>query len=175
MKTFKYLMLFGLILSLFGCGGGGGGGATQKEPDPVPVTPTAAVVKISTQGNLPEATSLAGVGITVSIPVGVTVKTENDGTVSSSVITPSGVTADKATIAPADYVPATATTPGTLTFVLASTDQAGFRTGEFVTVNLEGAVSNLNPTDITLTNFQPVNLAGEPVAGLAPTHTLELK
>lgn len=158
---------------LFGCGGGGGGGAGggKLEPDL-----GNAVVKLSAQGTLPEGSSIAGIGITVNLPAGMTVVTDSAGKVVSGVVTGSGVTAGKATVVEPDYVAATAATPARLSFVLAGTDAAGFGTGEFATVRCTVATgATPAATDITLSDFKPVDLRGVAITGLSATHTAEFK
>lgn len=177
MRTFfGYLALCICTLIMFGCGGGGGGGTgggSKVEPDPVPTT---AVVKLFTEGVLPQGTSLAGVGITVSLPAGVTVQTDDAGKVVGGTVAGSGVTEGKAVFAEPDYTPATDTAPAKLSFVLAGTDAAGFGTGEFATVTCVLATgANPPATEFTLSDFRPVDLRGAAVEGLTATHTVELK
>lgn len=174
-KMLMGLFLLCTFMGLFGCGGGGGGGTgggSKVEPDPVPTT---AVVKLYAEGVLSEGTSLAGIGITVNLPAGVTVQTDSAGRVVGGAVAGSGVTEGKAVIAEPDYTPATDTAPGKLSFVLAGTDAEGFGMGEFATVTCDlAAGANPQPTDFTLTDFRPVDLRGAPVDDLAATHTLEL-
>ena len=177
MRTiFGYLAVCICALVMFGCGGGGGGGTgggSKVEPDPVPTT---AVLKLYSEGVLPAGTSLAGIGITVNLPAGVTVQTDVDGKVAAGTVEGSGVTAGKATLAEPDYTPATDTAPARLSFVLAGTDAEGFGTGEFATVNCDlAAGATPQATDITLSDFRPVDLRGAAVEGLTAAHTTEFK
>lgn len=177
MKTFvKYLVICASALVIFGCGGGGGGGTggdSKQEPDPVATT---AAVKLFSEGTLPAGTSLAGIGITVNLPAGMTVKTDSDGKVVEGTVAGSGVTAGKATLAEPDYTPASDTAPAKLSFVLAGTEAEGFGTGEFATVTCDLAAGTTpQATDITLSDFKPVDLRGGAVAGLTVTHTAEFK
>ncbi|OGW37537.1 MAG: hypothetical protein A2X58_11025 [Nitrospirae bacterium GWC2_56_14] len=177
MRTiFGYLAVCICALVMFGCGGGGGGGTgggSKVEPDPVPTT---AVVKLYTEGVLPEGTSLAGIGITINLPAGMTVQMDGDGKVAAGTVEGSGVTAGKATLAEPDYTPATDTAPAKLSFVLAGTDAEGFGTGEFATVNCNvTAAVTPQATDITLSDFRPVDLRGAAVEGVTAAHTAEFK
>ena len=177
MRTiFGYLAVCICALVIFGCGGGGGGGTgggSKVEPDPVPTT---AVLKLYTEGVLASGTSLAGIGITVTLPAGVTVQTDVDGKVAAGTVEGSGVTAGKATLAEPDYTPATDTAPARLSFVLAGTDAEGFGTGEFATVTCNlAAGATPQATDITLSDFRPVDLRGAAVEGLTAAHTAEFK
>lgn len=171
----KLVILIGSFAMLFGCGGGGGDSSSDKGGGAV-VQPTTAVLKLSAEGTLPAGTSIAGIGITITLPSGVTVKTDSDGKVASEVVVASGTTAGKATFTPPNYTAATATAPATLSFVLASTEAAGFGTGEFATVTCDVA-SGASPkaTDVTLGDFKPIDLKGVPIQGLSAAHTMELK
>lgn len=159
------------LFTLSGCGGGGGGtgsGTTTLQP-------TTAVLKLSTQGALPQGSSIAGIGVTVNIPQGVTVKTDASRAVLNTVAVPSGVAA-QATITPPIYTPATSSASGKLSFVLASTQANGFSAGEFVTVNCDGPAGTLpKATDFSLTDFKPVGLNGAAIAGLSTTFTADIK
>lgn len=175
-KVFGYLAVCICALVMFGCGGGGGGGTgggSKVEPDPVP---TNAVVKLYSEGVLPAGTSLAGIGITVNLPAGVTVQMDDAGKVVGGAVAGSGVAEGKAVLAEPDYTPATDTAPAKLSFVLAGTDAEGFGTGEFATVTcLVAAGTNPQPTEFTLSDFSPVDLRGAAVEGLTATHTTELQ
>ena len=175
-KILQGLVLLCTAMALFGCGGGGGGGTgggSKVEPDPVPTT---GVLKLFTEGILPPGTSLAGIGITVNLPAGLTVKTDVDGKVVAGTVEGSGVTVGKSTLAEPDYTPATETAPAKLSFVLAGTEAEGFGPGEFATVTCDlAAGATLQATDITLTEFRPVDLRGAPVDGLTAAHTVEFQ
>lgn len=175
MKTLLKLVILIGSLTMFGCGGGGGGTATDKGGGTA-VQPTTAVLKLSSQGTLPTGTSIAGIGITINLPAGVTVKTDSTGKVASEAVVASGTTAGKASFAPPNYVPAAGTTPAKLSFVLASTEAAGFGTGEFATVTCDVATGTTPAaTDVTLSDFKPIDLKGVDIPGLSAVHTLELK
>lgn len=152
-RSLFYGLLLG-VLSLTACGGGGGNAAA-------PQTPTA-TLRLST--SVPQGTSLAGIGVTVTLPAGVTIRTDAGGAVASGVVAVIGVAAPGTVISV--YTPASGGNPATLAIALVSTVAAGFGTGEFATVtcNLANGVSPL-ATDFVLTNFNPFDLSGNPVIG----------
>ena len=164
-----------ITLTLAGCGGGG----STDTPAPAPVTPaakTTAVLKIGTQGTLGAGVSLHGVGVTVTLPTGVTVATDSSGNVGSSAAVVSGV-ASGGNIATPVYKPATATNKATLKLIVAAAG-SGFGTGEFVTVTCNLTAGNsLQASDFPasiLSNLEPANQSLAPVSGLAPTITATL-
>jgi len=121
-----FLMVFSLALA--GCGGGGGSSA--------PAPKTTAVLKIGTQGGLPAGvTGLSGVGVTITLPQGVTVATDGNGNPAANVAMVSGVAVGGSIAAPV-YTAPTATTNGTLKVVVAAGSTL-FGTGEFVTVTCQ--------------------------------------
>ena len=155
----KRSLLHGLMLGLLfitGCGGGGGNAAAPQ--------PTTATLKLSTSGTLPLGTTLEGIGGTLILPAGVTVKTDSSGVVLSGVITVTGVAAPGTVIAV--YTPASGGNPASISFALASTIPAGFGTGEFATVVCDLA-SGVTPkaSDFLLT-VTPSDLNGNTVTGL---------
>lgn len=171
----KYILLLCSVILIHGCGGGGGNPASNN---PVQKQPTTAVVKLYTQGSLPQGTEIAGIGITVNLPAGVTVTTDASGGVGSEVIISSGETASKAVVIITDFTPATATSPGAISFVLTSTAAAGFGVGEFATVNCGISVGSYpKATDIFTSDsdFRAVDLSGVTIAGLAPTSTADIE
>src|SRR5512141_2910192 len=93
------ILLAILALSLFGCGGGGNGGS--------------------------ERISLSGVGVTLILPAGVTVRTNADGSAASGVVVASGV-AEGNSSAVSVYNAASGSTPATLVITVASTAASGF-------------------------------------------------
>ena len=157
----KQLLLYGFmfgLLSLTACGGGGGSSSL----------PTTATLKLSTSGTLPTGTSLAGIGITVTLPADVTVATNASGDVLSGGVIVSGIAAPGNAIAV--YTPASGATPATLALTMVSTAKAGFGTGEFATIScdLHNGVSP-KTSDFVLSDFRPFDLGGNPVIGLTPS------
>jgi len=161
MKKAKQLFIaIAALITLAACGGGGGG----TTPPPAQTT---AVLKIGTQGTLGAGVSLLGVGVTVTLPPGVTVATDGSGNVGASVAVVSGV-ASGGSVAPPVYTPATRT----LKLVVAA-GGTGFGTGEFVTVTCILPPGNtLQASDFPatiLSNLEPADQLLNPVAGLSPT------
>ncbi len=156
-RSLLYGFMFALLF-LTACGGGGSP-ATQ---------PTTATLKLSNSGTLPKGTSLAGIGITLILPAGVTVKTDTGGAVASGAVTVTGSAAPGTVIAV--YTPASGTTPATLALAMSSTATAGFGTGEYTTVTCDLA-NGTSPkaTDFGLSGFKPFDLRGNPVIGLTPS------
>ena len=162
MIRFLFLMLSALWL----CSCGGGGSTSSTAPAKT------AVVKLAC--NEPFTANLVGLQITISLPSGVAVATDANGLVLPSVVVPSGVTTNNAVI-PVTlmiYTAPTATTDGSLSFVLASTAAKGFGSGEFATVTLTVANgSNPSAGSIVLSGFKPIDGLGNLVEGLTPTLT----
>ena len=132
---------------------------------------TAAVLKLSSTGVLPQGSSLSGIEVTVQLPAGVTVGADGNNVVNAGVVTASGAAVGSG-VTPALHTPATATLPGTLQFLVWSNVAAGFGVGEFATVNCLVARGNF-PTagDFILSpaGFKPADLLLQPVDGLTAT------
>jgi hypothetical protein len=155
-RSLLYGSMSGLLF-LAGCGGGG-----SSAPQQATMT-----LKLSTSGTLPQGTSLAGIGVTLTLPAGVTINTDASGTVAGGVVTVAGVAAPGSVIAV--YTPATGSTPATLALTVVSTVKAGFGTGEFgtVTCNLANGTSP-KADEFGVSGFQPYDLSGNQVIGLTP-------
>jgi len=170
MKLAMRLFIIFVTAALAACGEGGGGAS-----DPAPAK-TTAVLKIGTQGALTPGVSLYGVGVTVTLPAGVTVATDGSGNVASSAAVVSGV-ASGGSIATPVYTPATATAKATLKLIVAAAG-SGFATGEFVTVTcMLPAGNSLQESDFPVTllsNLEPADQFLAPVSGLTPTITAAL-
>ncbi len=150
-KTFRTITSsLALLVVLAACGGGGGSSAGIA---PTPVY-TKATVKISLNGTLPAGTTIAGAGVTMLLPAGVTVATDSSGNVASGTVTPSGIFANGTQISPI-YVAASGANAATLKISLASGAAAGEdRIGEIATV-----VFNLaNGVEPTVASFSLNNL-----------------
>lgn len=137
--------------------------------------PTQAVLKLSSQGTLTGATSLSGIGITVTLPDGVSVKTDAGGIVDTGVVALSGVAVQGILVTPIS-TPASVGVKATVSFAVASSVAGGFTVGEFAIVTCDLA-AGFSPTaaDFTLSNFSPADLFLQPVASLTPSLSLELK
>ncbi|MBU5612948.1 hypothetical protein [Geomonas azotofigens] len=194
----RYALLVCWLLVTLGCGGGGGGGSagtggsggtgggtggggtggtvdngsggTVTPPPPPPVQPTSAVVTLATQGSLPQGSAIAGLAVTVGLPPGVTVATDANGGVAAGVVTGSGQVTAATTVTLTTLIPSTSTTPGSLRVVLASSEPAGFTTGEFAKIHCgisEGSFPKA--TEFSTSDFRAVDLRGTTITGLSPT------
>jgi hypothetical protein len=158
----RYFLILILLSLLAACGGGNGASTT----DTLPLTGRTAILKL-TAGGTPSA-NLAGVGITVTLPDGVTPALKSDGSVADTVAVVSGVAAPGTFLTPV-YTPASGTTKGNLRLILASSIAAGFGAGEFATLTLNASAGS-NPVagDFTLADFNPIALNGATATGLTP-------
>jgi len=148
-----------LFLFLAACGGGSDAAA-----------PTTAKVSIATTGTIPAGKVLVGAGVTIDLPTGVTPKLDANGTVDTSVITPSGVMLNAATVLTPIYTPASGATPGSLSFALASTAVGGFDSGEIATVSLQLAGgTTATAASFTLSGVSLIDGQGASVAGMGAT------
>lgn len=119
-----------ILISLTACGGGGG---SSSPPNNTP-TYTKATAKIAISGTLPAGAKISGTGVTVTLPVGVTVPTDSGGTVIAGTVTPSGIFAS-GTQTPPLYTAASGGNAATLKLGLASGTPTGEnQTGEIVTI-----------------------------------------
>jgi len=146
-----------MILIFAGCGGGGGGGGTTA-------TAKVATIKLATTGT-PSA-NLAGVGLVITLPDGVTPALAVDGSVASSVVTISGVAAPGTVIIPV-YSAASSGVKGKLQIALSSNSVTGFGAGEFAKLVLNVAAGvTVTQADLLLTEFNPIDLSGNVATGL---------
>jgi hypothetical protein len=172
MKRLVFAVLGCLSIGLVSACGGGGGGGTTTSGSSASTQQTKAVLQLSSVGSA--GVKLSGVGITIHLPVGVTPKTDSNGVVLSSVVTPSGV-AVGSSMTPPQYTPAQSGTPGTLSFVLASNSTGGFGPGEFVTVNLDIAPgSSVKASDFTLSDFKPIDLNYANISDMSASLTADI-
>lgn len=155
-----YILLTFLLVALTACGGGGGSTPTA--------TAKTATLKLSTTGT-PSA-NLAGVGITIILPIGVIPTLNSDGTVAATVVTVSGVAALNTTVTKF-YTPANGATNGKLVLAVTSIVDAGFGIGEYATVVLTAATGTTPlQSDFDLHDFIPTAVpTGAYVTGLTPT------
>lgn len=156
MRNILTVMIMAILPLIAACGGGGGGGSVSM--------PTAAVLKLSSQGTLPAGTAVTGIGATIELPAGVTAKTATGGAVDATVVVGSALmattgTAPVGTMGPVTYTPATATAKAKLDFTIASTAAAGVGVGECATITL--ILSGVNPavTDFNVTSFKAYDLS----------------
>lgn len=160
MRSFYRTVLIIITLTLAACGDGSNGSAPS----------TTVARKLVSSGTLTR--NLSGVSVIVPLPPGLTIAVDGAGTVTSSAIVSSGLTAGAATI-PADMISYTApngTTPGAVSFILVSSAQAGFGVGEFATMTFTVAAGASAPQGVIASgNFKPVDLLGSQVTGLTAT------
>jgi hypothetical protein len=163
MKKIFFSIIIFTVMGITSCGGGGG--AT--------VTPTKSVtLKLSTNGT-PSA-QLAGVGVDLVLPDGVTPALNADGAVEAKVVSASSVALPGSSIPPI-YTPATATAKGRLSIAVVTSNSVGFGAGEFATVTL--TVASPQPpgqSDFTLTSFIPVDILGNVATGLTTSFSLTM-
>lgn len=201
----RYIILICSVVMIFGCGGGGGGGGSSSgssggstggsssggnsgggtggtvtdpatDPGSLQTQPTKATVTLAAQGSLPQGTAIAGIGITVNLPPGVTVATDGSGAAAAGVITGYGQTTSTTITTVSSVVPATATAAGTLRMILASTDPAGFTVGQFARINCDISVGSYpKAADFSTTDFSAVDLKGVAITGLSPAFTAQIE
>ena len=165
MKLVNRLCMIIITFTLAACGGGGGGGDT-----PQPSTKTSAVLKIGSTG-VPGDTVI-GVGLTITLPPGVTIATDANGNVPLSAANVSGALQGWGFLS--TYNPAAnATSNATLTLVASPNTTPFVKESELFTVTCSLPVGNsLTDADFTkaiITSFKPVNSSGNTVGGLLPT------
>jgi hypothetical protein len=159
MKNLLLIFIGIVILALTGCGGGG---PSNDTPTPTPVT---MVLKISTEG--PDS-SFSGIGFTYTLPAGVTVATNPNGSVAAGVAVPSGVISSATAPSPQIYYTPAGTEPAKLDIVVASNIAGGFGIGEFFSITVTRPTGNTAPTaaDFSLINFAPANLLYQAIDGI---------
>jgi hypothetical protein len=143
-----------VAITLAGCGGGGSGGDGGA---PV-VTSHGAQLLFRTEGVLPTG-NMSGIGVTLELPATVSVKKSSSGMVDAGVVSLSGVTAGKASLLTPVYTAASGSVAATLSFVLSSSDAAGFGVGEFAKVTLDVPGALPVAADFKIKSFSPVDLA----------------
>ena len=143
MKKF-ILLILAILPMIAGCG-------SDNNSTP---QPTAASLKLSSQGTIPAGTAgmaVSGIGVTIELPTGVTVKKAADGTVDASVVVASGLfkSTNSSVVTPIF----TDGSPAKLDFTIASTAVDGVQVGEYATITL--ILSGVTPivTDFKVTKF----------------------
>ncbi len=162
MKISRLTLMFILVGVAVGCSSG----STPQQP----------VVRltVSTSGSLPAGHSLAGIGLTVALPAGVTPVLDASGQVDTAgLVTPSGVTAAGGLAVTALHVQASAGQPARLPLAVASKAKDGFGVGECMVLTLNRtAGSTPQVADFRITEFSAEDLDGQPVSGLQAAITV---
>lgn len=156
-------VLLAITICLLAACGDEGVTTTTTANDPALLS-RIATLKLTTSGTA--SASLAGIGVTVTLPDGVTPSLNADGSVAATVEAVSGVAAPGTVLAPV-YTPASGTSKGTLRIVLAANSTAGFGAGEFATLELVVA-AGANPvqSDFALSGLNPIDVNGNTATGL---------
>ena len=99
LKSYPVKMALLVMLSMvWSAGCGGGVTTTPSAPGGGPSAGQKAVIALNTSGPLSSGTTIGGLGITLNLPDSVTVTTDANGNVDSSVVAASGVAAGQATV-----------------------------------------------------------------------------
>lgn len=176
MRTMRCCVVLFVLLLIFSCGHSGSSSSQYRT----------VILKLAISGD--PSVNLAGIGVTLVLPAGVitlvlpdgstqdvasgsTPYLNSDGTVADSVVTVSGSATPGTALTPV-YTPATASTKGTLRIVVVSSKITGFTLGEFATVMLKIPARDYRQQgSYLLTDLNPVDLFGNPVAGLTASIT----
>jgi hypothetical protein len=155
MKKIMAVLVMAMMPMIAGCGGGGDSALPL-------LMPTAATVKVSSQGTMPAGKAVSGIAVTIELPTGATAK-NTGGVVDATVVVGSSLMATTGatpvgSMGPVYYTPATATAKAKLDFTIASTVAAGVAVGEYATITL--ILSGVNPavTDFTVTSFKAYDM-----------------
>jgi hypothetical protein len=169
----RSVIILTTLCLLAACGGGGGSNSSSSTPTPTPdPTPTPTPIQQTTAALTLSATgatsvALAGVGVTIVLPTGVTPKLNSSGEVDSSVVQVSGAALPGTSLAV--YLPATTTNKGKLTLAVASSSQTGFIGGNYALVTLQIAQgTTVSQSDFNLTGFSAIATSGATVTGYTP-------
>jgi hypothetical protein len=169
----KWLFILVTFLCLGGCGGGGGGtsagsGGVIQPPGTQPVG-SAATLRVGVSG---VSATMSGIKATITLPAGVTISTNTNGSVPVATVQPIVVlTTDTAALFPdsLSYDPATRV----LSFIFYSKTQVGFAQGEFASVacRVTGATPAAGDFSAVL---EPVDLSGTvlPLTGVTASFLL---
>ena len=98
---------------------------------------TTAILAVNMTGALPASKTISGADFTITLPANVTPATTN-GVIATGVVTLTGTFAGSTLSPQVVYTAATASTPGTMKVILASSAAAGLsQVGEMATINLQ--------------------------------------
>jgi hypothetical protein len=162
-SVWKYLAPC-VAICFLGCGGGG----TTAQP-------SQAVLRLQSQGPLAAGEALSGIGVTISLPHGVSVKTAPDGSSAPDAVAVSGVALPGIVLRPR-YVPENGAVPGSISFVVTSAALAGFGTGEFATVTC-GIAPGVAPlsADFKLSSSEPADLSLQQASRISVTMSVQFR
>jgi hypothetical protein len=156
------LVMLAMVLSA-GCGGGVT--TTPTAPGGGPPAAQKAVIALNTSGSLSSGTTIGGLGITLNLPDSVTVTTDANGNVDSSVVSASGVAAGQATVITL-YTGPSGTVGAKLHIVLAS-GSTGMQVGEFAKITCSVGTGGMpTASDFSLSEFSPVDTNGAVIPSL---------
>lgn len=159
MKRAKMLFILCLMLTISSCGGGGGGGDAAKKQYSVPK------LILSTTGT--PSRQLAGIGVTIELPPGVTPIMNGSSPDASKFSFYSSVAAPATVFTPMSYTPASGATPGKIRLVFTSNLANGFGAGEYARVTFSTYSGNvLTKSNFNVYNFNPVDILGGTASGL---------
>jgi hypothetical protein len=119
--------------------------------------------------------NIAGINLTITLPVGVAPPLNADGTADPAAtveISSSGV--QNQNLPGAIYTPASATAPGQL--AISAIVAAGFKATDEITIHLKVAAGAYPvESDFKLLSFEAFDINGAPVTGLLPTLTTTIQ
>lgn len=159
MNFLRQILLGATILLITACGG-----SSNDEHSAVsPMKPLTLKLAINGQPDH----NLSGVGVTITLPSGVTPIFGSDGTLSAAALSVSGAAVSGTVLMPS-YTPASISTKATLSLSMASSIAAGFGAGEFITIIVQApAHSAYTESDFELTGFYPVDINGNTAIGVS--------
>lgn len=154
-----------MVSMLWSAGCGGGVASTSPVPGSAPPAEQKAVIALNTSGSLSSGTTIGGLGVTVNLPDNVTVKTDANGNVDSTVVATSGVATGQATVITL-YTGPSGTVAAKLHIVLAS-GSSGMSVGEFAKITCSVRTGSLpTASDFSLSEFSPVDTNGAVIPSL---------
>lgn len=152
MNYLRQILLGATILVITACGG------SSNDEHPAVIPMKALTLKLAISGQPDH--NLSGIGITITLPSGVTPIFGSDGTLSAAALSVSGAAVSGTVLMPA-YTPASSSTKATLSLSMASSIAAGFGAGEFITIIVQSpANSAYTQSDFELSGFYPVDING---------------
>jgi hypothetical protein len=168
-RSLSSLLIFAIAATILSaCGGGSSSTA-------VPL-PTTATVSISTSGTLDTGVKIGGITVSAILPPGVTVKATPDLSNSSVLVTNPGVVVVSGvtgTNASAPFNTYDATDRKLTIYVI---DPDGFEIGKFVSVHCNIAAGTTPKAGaFDLVEFIPGDLQGNPISGLTPEITVNIR